>query len=87
MKQKNKEESGTQIAVNVVNASLRLLIRKACVVRRLIIRKACVVRTLTKFMKNYLKGKNALQNPAGSEWFTGKTNITCFIIGPLSITW
>ena len=33
----------------------------------LLIRKACVVRTLMKFLKNYAKGKNALQNQAGSK--------------------
>ena len=56
MNQKNKEELGTQTGVNVVNASLWLLKQKAY-----------VVRTLTKLLKNYLKGKNALQNQAGSE--------------------
>ena len=60
-KQKNNKESGTQIGINMVNVILLLLIRKAC-----------VVRTLTKFLKHYLKGKNALQNQAGSESFTWK---------------
>ena len=56
MKQKNNEKSGTQIGINVANARLWLFIRRAC-----------VVWTLAKFMKNYLNGKNALKNQAGSE--------------------
>ena len=56
VKQKNNEESGIQISINMMNASLWILIRRAC-----------VVRTLAKFVKNYLKGKNALKNQAGSE--------------------
>ena len=61
VKQKEMESSGTQIGVNAVNASLWLLIGKAC-----------VVRTLTKFLENYLKRKNALQNQVGSEQFAWK---------------
>ena len=73
VKQKNKEESRTQTGVNAVIASLWLLIQKAC-----------VVTTLTKFLKNCLMGKNALQNQPGSELhgLPGKTSITCFIISP-----
>ena len=56
VKQKNNEESGLQFSINVANASLWILIRRAC-----------VVRTLAKFRKNYLKGKNALKSQAGSE--------------------
>ena len=56
VKQKNNEESGIQISINVANASLWTLIRRAC-----------VVRTLAKFVKKYLKGKNALKNQTGSE--------------------
>ena len=61
VKQKNREELGTQIGVNAVNASLWQLIRKAY-----------VVRALTEFLRNYLKCKNALQNQASSECFAWK---------------
>ena len=56
MKQKNNEESGIQISINVANASLWILIQRAC-----------AVRTLAKFLKSYLRGKNALKNQAGIE--------------------
>ena len=72
VKQKNKEESGIQIGVNAVNASLWLRIQKVC-----------VVRTLTKFLKNYLKGKNALQNQAGSKWFVWKNQYYMLYYQPL----
>ena len=68
-KQKNKEESGTQTGVSAVNTSLLL-------------RKACAVRKVTKFLKNYLKDKNASQNQAVPNGLPGKTSITCFIITP-----
>ena len=74
VKQKNKEQLGTQIGVSVVNASLRLLIQKTC-----------VVMTLTKFLKNYLKGKNALKNQTGSEWFAWKNQYYMFHYQPLII--
>ena len=48
VKLRNKEESRKQIDVNPVNVSLWLLKRKAF-----------VVKILTKFLKNYLKGKSA----------------------------
>ena len=54
VKQKEMESSGTQIGVNAVNASLWLLIRKAC-----------VVRTLTKFLENYLKRKKCITKSSG----------------------
>ena len=74
VKQKNKEESRTQTGVSVVNASLWLLPKKAC-----------AVRTLTKFLKNYLKGKNALQNQVGSEWFAWKNQYYILYYQPLII--
>ena len=73
VKQKEMESSGTQIGVNAVNASLWLLIGKAC-----------VVRTLTKFLENYLKRKNALQNQVGSEQFAWK-NQYCMLYYQLLI--
>ena len=54
VKQKEMESSGTQIGVNAVNASLWLLIGKAC-----------VVRTLTKFLENYLKRKKCITKSSG----------------------
>ena len=74
VKQKNKEKSGTQIGVNAVNATLWLLIWKAC-----------SVRTLTKFLRNYLKGKNALQNQVGSEWFAWENQYYMLHYQPLII--
>ena len=71
-KQKNKEESGTQTGVSAVNTSLLL-------------RKACAVRKVTKFLKNYLKDKNASQNQAGSEWFTWKNQYFMLHYHPLII--
>ena len=73
-KQKNNEETGIQISINVANASLWILIRKAC-----------VGRTLAKFLKNYLKGKNALRNQAGSEWLSRKNQYCVLLYYPLII--
>ena len=53
-KQKNNEESGIQISINVANASLWILIRRTC-----------VGRTLAKFLKNYLKGKKNIKQSSG----------------------
>ena len=73
VKQKNNEESGIQISINVANASLWILIRRAC-----------VVGTIAKFLKNYLKGKNALKNQAGSEWLARKNQYCILIYYPLN---
>ena len=56
VKQKNKEELGTQFGVSTVSESSWPIIRTAC-----------VFRTLTKFLKNYLKDKTGLQNKTGSK--------------------
>ena len=73
VKRENNEESGIQISINVANASLWILIRRAC-----------VVRTLAKFLKNYLKGKNALKNQAGYEWLARKNQYCMLIYYPLN---
>ena len=56
-----------------------------CQCGELLPKKACAVRTLTKFLKNYLKGKNALQNQVGSEWFAWKNQYYILHYQPLII--
>ena len=47
------------------------------------IRKVCLVRTLTKFLKDYVKGKNALQHQAVSKWFVRKNQYYMLHYEPL----
>ena len=51
----------------------------------MLLRKACVVRALTKFLGKYVKGKNALQNQAGSKWFAWKNQYYMLHYQPLII--
>ena len=51
----------------------------------LLIRKARIVRTLMKFLKNQVKGKNELQNQAGSKLFAWKNQYYMLHYQPLII--